>query len=209
MHATLPLLRVTDFPPLRRKSIDTLQVNLGYRCNQSCLHCHVNAGPNRTEQMDGATVDLVLEVMRARRIATLDLTGGAPELNEHFRRLVASARALGATVIDRCNLTILEEPGHEDLADFLCRERVQIVASLPCYSQANVDRQRGDGVFDKSIRALQRLNALGYGADGSDLTLDLVYNPQGPSLPPPQFQLEQDYKRHAGRATSACASTSC
>ena len=195
MHATFPLLKVTDFPPLRRRSIDTLQVNLGYRCNQSCLHCHVNAGPNRTEQMDGATVDLVLEVMRARRIATLDVTGGAPELNEHFRRLVSSARALGAAVIDRCNLTILEEPGHEDLADFLCRERVQIVASLPCYSQANVDRQRGEGVFDKSIRALRRLNALGYGADGSDLTLDLVYNPQGPSLPPPQFQLEQDYKR--------------
>ena len=195
MHATLPLLKVTDFPPLRRRSIDTLQVNLGYRCNQSCLHCHVNAGPSRTEEMDGATVDLVLEVMRARRTSTLDLTGGAPELNEHFRRLVSSARALGATVIDRCNLTIFEEPGHEDLADFLCRERVQIVASLPCYSQANVDRQRGEGVFDKSIRALQRLNALGYGADGSDLTLDLVYNPQGPSLPPPQFQLEQDYKR--------------
>ena len=195
MHATLPLLKVTDFPPLRRRSIDTLQVNLGYRCNQSCLHCHVNAGPNRTEQMDGATVDLVLEVMRARRIGTLDLTGGAPELNEHFRRLVASARALGATVIDRCNLTIIEEPGHEDLADFLCRERVQIVASLPCYSQSNVDRQRGEGVFDKSIRALQRLNALGYGADGSNLTLNLVYNPQGPSLPPPQIQLEQDYKR--------------
>jgi len=195
VHATLPLLKVTDFPPLRRRSIDTLQVNLGYRCNQSCLHCHVNAGPNRTEQMDGATVDLVLEVMRARRIATLDLTGGAPELNEHFRRLVAAARALGATVIDRCNLTILEEPGHEDLADFLCRERVQVVASLPCYSQANVDRQRGEGVFDKSIRALQRLNALGYGADGSELTLNLVYNPQGPSLPPPQVRLEQDYKR--------------
>ena len=195
MHATFPLLKVTDFPPLRRRAIDTLQVNLGYRCNQSCLHCHVNAGPSRTEQMDGATVDLVLEVMRARRIATLDVTGGAPELNENFRRLVASARALGATVIDRCNLTILEEPGHEDLADFLARERVQVVASLPCYSQANVDQQRGAGVFDKSIRALQRLNALGYGADGSELTLNLVYNPQGPSLPPPQHQLEQDYKR--------------
>jgi len=195
VHATLPLLKVSDFPPLRRRSIDTLQVNLGYRCNQSCLHCHVNAGPTRTEQMDGATIDLVLEVMRARRITTLDLTGGAPELNAHFRRLVASARALGATVIDRCNLTILEEPGQEDLADFLGREGVQIVASLPCYSQANVDRQRGEGVFDKSIRALQRLNALGYGADGSALTLALVYNPQGPSLPPPQFQLEQDYKR--------------
>jgi radical SAM/Cys-rich protein len=195
VHATFPLLQATDFPPLRRKSIDTLQVNLGYRCNQSCLHCHVNAGPNRTEQMDGDTVDLVLEVARARRIATLDLTGGAPELNEHFRRLVSSARALGVTVIDRCNLTILEEPGHEDLGDFLCRERVQVVASLPCYAQANVDRQRGDGVFEKSIRALQRLNALGYGTEGSDLTLNLVYNPQGPSLPPPQDQLERDYKR--------------
>ncbi|HET9024444.1 MAG TPA: arsenosugar biosynthesis radical SAM (seleno)protein ArsS, partial [Burkholderiaceae bacterium] len=195
MHATFPLLKVTDFPPLRRRSIDTLQVNLGYRCNQSCVHCHVNAGPNRTEQMDGDTVDLVLEVMRARRIATLDVTGGAPELNEHFRRLASSARALGATVIDRCNLTILEEPGHEDLAEFLARERVQIVASLPCYSRANVDRQRGDGVFDKSVRALRRLNALGYGAGNPDLTLNLVYNPQGPTLPPPQFQLEQDYKR--------------
>jgi radical SAM/Cys-rich protein len=195
VHATLPLLKVTDFPPLRRRAIETLQVNLGYRCNQSCLHCHVNAGPNRTEQMDGATIDLVLEVMRTRRIRTLDVTGGAPELNVHFRRLVEAARALGATVIDRCNLTILEEPGHEDLASFLAGHAVQVVASLPCYSQANVDRQRGDGVFDKSIRALRRLNALGYAAEGSGLTLDLVYNPQGPSLPPPQFELEQDYKR--------------
>jgi radical SAM/Cys-rich protein len=194
VHATLPLLKVTDFPPLRRRSIDTLQVNLGYRCNQSCLHCHVNAGPNRTEQMDSETIDLVLEVMRARRLGTLDVTGGAPELNPHFRRLVDGARRLGATVIDRCNLTILEEPGHEDLADFLAQHRVQIVASLPCYSRDNVDRQRGDGVFDKSIRALLKLNALGYGAGGVDLTLDLVYNPQGPSLPPPQAGLEQDYK---------------
>jgi radical SAM/Cys-rich protein len=195
VHATLPLLIVTDFPPLRRRSIDTLQVNLGYRCNQSCLHCHVNAGPNRTEQMDGETIDLVIEVMRARRIRMLDVTGGAPELNVHFRRLTEAARGLGATVIDRCNLTILEEPGHEDLAPFLARHRVQVVASLPCYSQANVDRQRGDGVFDRSIRALRRLNALGYAIEGSGLTLDLVYNPQGPSLPPPQHALEQDYKR--------------
>jgi radical SAM/Cys-rich protein len=195
VHETLPLLKATDFPPLRRAPLTTLQVNLGYRCNQSCLHCHVNAGPTRTEQMDGATIDLVLAVMRARGIATLDVTGGAPELNPHFRRLVAAARALGATVIDRCNLTILEEPGHEDLADFLAQHAVQVVASLPCYSQANVDRQRGDGVFDKSIRALRRLNALGYGADDSALTLDLVYNPQGPALPPPQHALEQDYKR--------------
>ncbi len=195
MHATLPLLRVTDFPPLRRRSIETLQVNLGYTCNQSCLHCHVNAGPNRTEQMDSATIDLVIEVLRARSIGTLDITGGAPEINPHFRRLVIAARALGATVIDRCNLTILEEPGYETLADFLAGQGVQIVASLPCYSRANVDRQRGDGVFDKSIAALVRLNRLGYAANGSGLMLDLVYNPQGPVLPPPQQALESDYKR--------------
>ena len=195
MHATLPLLKVTDFPPLRRLSIDTLQVNLGYTCNQSCLHCHVNAGPNRTEQMDSATIDLVIDVLRARRITTLDITGGAPEINVHFRRLVQAARGLGVTVIDRCNLTILQEPGYETLADFLAAERVQIIASLPCYSRANVDRQRGDGVFDKSITALRRLNSLGYAAAGSDLTLDLIYNPQGPSLPPPQDALERDYKR--------------
>jgi radical SAM/Cys-rich protein len=195
VHATLPLLKNTDFPPLRRRALDTLQVNVGYRCNQSCLHCHVNAGPNRTEEMDDATVDLVLDVLRARAIPTLDITGGAPELNRHFRRLVMSARALGAAVIDRCNLTILEEPGHEDLAEFLAQHGVRIVASLPCYSRSNVDRQRGDGVFDKSIDALRRLNALGYGSAGSALTLDLVYNPQGPALPPPQFELEQDYKR--------------
>ncbi len=194
MHATLPLLADTDFPPLRRRRLDTLQVNLGYRCNQRCLHCHVNAGPNRTEAMDAATVDLVLEVLRARRVATLDLTGGAPELNPHFRRLVASARALGVRVIDRCNLTILSEPGQEDLAGFLAAHGVEITASLPCYSPANVDRQRGDGVFARSIDALHRLNELGYGAGGA-LVLNLVYNPQGPSLPPPQGPLEADYKR--------------
>ena len=198
MHPTLPLLAKTDFPPLRRARLDTLQVNLGYRCNQSCLHCHVNAGPNRTEMMDGETVDLVLEVLRARKLKTLDLTGGAPELNAHFRRLVRSARALGMAVIDRCNLTILSEPGQEDLAQFLARERVEVVASLPCYSAANVDRQRGDGVFERSIASLQVLNALGYGDAASGLRLSLVYNPQGASLPPPQAALEADYKRELG-----------
>ena len=198
MRATLPLLKVSDFPPLRRRALTTLQVNLGYTCNQTCVHCHVNAGPNRTEQMDAATVDLVLEVIEARGTRTVDLTGGAPEINRHFRRLVVDARALGAAVIDRCNLTILFEPGHEDLAEFLAQQQVEVFASLPCYSMENVDRQRGDGVFDKSIRALQRLNALGYGQAGSDLTLNLVYNPQGPSLPPPQAQLEADYKRLLG-----------
>ncbi len=198
MHATLPLLRVTDFPPIRRRAIESLQVNLGYTCNQTCVHCHVNAGPNRTEQMERTTIDLVIEVMRARSIGSLDLTGGAPELNVHFRSLVGAARALGAEVIDRCNLTILEEPGQETLADFLTAEGVHVVASLPCYSQDNVDKQRGAGVFDKSIRGLQKLNSLGYGHDDSGLVLDLVYNPQGPVLPPPQVKLEPDYKRLLG-----------
>ena len=198
MHQTLPLLAKTDFPALRRARLDTLQVNLGYRCNQSCLHCHVNAGPNRTEMMDASTVDLVLDVLRKRQLKTLDLTGGAPELNVHFRRLVHAARELGLSVIDRCNLTILSEPGQEDLAEFLARERVEIVASLPCYSLARVDRQRGDGVFERSIAALRSLNALGYGDEASGLTLDLVYNPQGPTLPPPQAALEADYKRELG-----------
>jgi radical SAM/Cys-rich protein len=199
MHATLPLLAHTDFPPVRRRSLEVLQVNVGYRCNQSCVHCHVNAGPNRTEEMAADTIDLVLEVLRKRQVATLDVTGGAPELNPHFRRLARSARALGAQVIDRCNLTILFEPGQADLAEFLAAERVDIVASLPCYSLERVDRQRGDGVFDKSILALQKLNALGYGQPGSGLMLNLVYNPQGPVLPPEQRALQADYERELGQ----------
>ena len=195
MRPTLERLIQTDFPALRRQRLDTLQVNLGYKCNQSCLHCHVNAGPNRTEMMDEATVDLVLQVLAQRRLGTLDLTGGAPELNVHFRRLVVGARALGVRVIDRNNLTILSEPGQEELAVFLAAQGVEVTASLPCYSPANVDRQRGDGVFDRSIAGLQALNALGYGQEGSGLVLNLVYNPQGPVLPPPQGPLEADYKR--------------
>ncbi|MCV2369362.1 arsenosugar biosynthesis radical SAM (seleno)protein ArsS [Roseateles oligotrophus] len=195
MHPTIQLLAKTDFPRITRASLDTLQVNLGYKCNQSCLHCHVNAGPNRIEMMDSGTVDLVIEVLRARAIKTLDLTGGAPELNEHFRRLVSAARGLGVKVIDRCNLTILAEPGQETLAEFLAASGVEVVASMPCYSPERVDRQRGDGVFDLSIAGLQRLNALGYGQEGSGLVLNLVYNPQGATLPPPQMALEADYKR--------------
>ncbi|MBM3346406.1 MAG: radical SAM/Cys-rich domain protein [Betaproteobacteria bacterium] len=198
MHATLPLLEVTDFPPIARRGVDTLQVNLGYTCNQSCLHCHVNAGPTRTEQMDADTVGSVLAYLEAARVGTLDLTGGAPELNPHFRTLVTHARALGATVIDRCNLTILAEPGQEDLAEFLAAQKVQIVASLPCYSEELVDRQRGKGVHQASISGLRRLNALGYGRPGSGLELHLVFNPQGPSLPPAQQALEADYKRELG-----------
>ncbi len=196
MHATLPLLERSDFPPLRRLGLETLQVNVGYRCNQQCLHCHVNAGPRRKEQMTEETVADVLKLLASGRVQTLDITGGAPELNPHFRTLVREARALGIHVMDRCNLTILEEPGQEDLAEFLAAHGVEVVASLPCYLQDNVDRQRGKGVFEASIRALRRLNALGYGREDGALQLNLVYNPQGPVLPPPQESLEADYKRH-------------
>jgi radical SAM/Cys-rich protein len=198
MKDTWPLLDTIPFPALTRGRLETLQVNVGYRCNQSCVHCHVNAGPNRSEEMDAATADLVIEFLARRRVATLDITGGAPELNANFRRLVTSARDMAVRVMDRCNLTILEQPGQEDLGAFLSRNQVEIVASMPCYLQDNVDRQRGKGVYDGSIRGLQKLNALGYGREGSGLTLNLVYNPVGPSLPPPQAELEADYKRELG-----------
>ncbi|APV49525.1 radical SAM protein [Betaproteobacteria bacterium GR16-43] len=198
MHATLPLLAHSDFPAIRRRELETVQVNLGYVCNQTCLHCHVNAGPTRTESMTRETVNQVLEYLAASGARILDLTGGAPELNPYFRDLVIGARALGVTVMDRCNLTILFEPGHEDLAEFLAAHQVQVVASLPCYTEELVDRQRGKGVYEKSVQGIRRLNALGYGRDGTGLVLDLVYNPQGPSLPPPQEKLEADYKRELG-----------
>jgi radical SAM/Cys-rich protein len=195
MHATLPLLKSTDFPPLKRRALKTLQVNLGYRCNQTCVHCHVNAGPTRHEMMDEANSELVIQVLRECKIGVLDLTGGAPELHPAFLTLIEAATQLGVKVMDRCNLTILFEPGQEGLAEFLATRRVDVIASLPCYSATNVDQQRGDGVFDKSIAALRALNALGYGQSGSALTLDLVYNPLGPSLPPAQATLESIYKR--------------
>lgn len=183
------------FPPLRRGRLETLQVNLGYRCNQSCSHCHVQAGPWRTEMLAAETLALVPEVLQARRIACLDLTGGAPELHPGFRGLVRQARQLGVTVIDRCNLTILSEPGQGDLAGFLAAEGVRVVASLPCYTAETVNRQRGAGVFERSIAGLRQLNGLGYGQPGSGLVLDLVYNPSGPRLPPPQLELEAAYRR--------------
>ena len=195
MKDTLRLLDKIAFPAIARGRLDTLQVNVGYRCNQSCVHCHVNAGPSRTEEMDGATADVVLEFLNRRRIATLDITGGAPELNANFRRLVISARDMAVKVMDRHNLTIQEQPGQEDLAEFLGENQVEVVASMPCYLQENVDKQRGKGVYDGSVRGLKRLNALGYGREGSGLILNLVYNPLGPSLPPPQAELEADYKR--------------
>ncbi len=195
MLDTAPLLSPTSFPPLRRGRLETLQVNLGRLCNQSCTHCHVDAGPRRTEQLTRELADQVLAFMQAQQVACLDLTGGAPELNENFRHLVHGAGRLGARVIDRCNLTVLLEPGQEDLAQFLADQRVEVVASLPCYLAENVDAQRGKGVFRNSIRGLQLLNRLGYGDPASGLSLSLVYNPQGPVLPPPQADLEADYRQ--------------
>jgi radical SAM/Cys-rich protein len=194
MLNTLPLLLKTDFPPLRRGRLSTLQANLGYRCNQACLHCHVAASPKRTEEMSWETMALMLEFAQQQGIRQFDLTGGAPELNPNFRRLVLAARAQGIQVIDRCNLTILNEPGQEDLAEFLAENGVEVVASMPCYLEENVNRQRGDGVFESSINGLKKLNALGYGIAGSGRMLNLVYNPGGPSLPPDQVKLEAAYK---------------
>ncbi len=195
MKSTIELLEVTDFPFIQREQLLTLQVNLGYRCNLSCVHCHVAAGPHRTEMMSEELVELVIEVLKKKNIQSLDLTGGAPEMHPQFRQLVKVARSLDITVIDRCNLTILTEPDYIDMAEFLADQGVEIVASLPCYSAANVDKQRGKGVFEHSIDALKHLNCLGYGQPDSDLTLNLVYNPLGATLPPDQKQLEQQYKK--------------
>ncbi|WP_181295044.1 arsenosugar biosynthesis radical SAM (seleno)protein ArsS [Pseudomonas sp. Q2-TVG4-2] len=204
MHATLPLLNALEFPPIRRGTLEALQVNLTYRCNQRCLHCHVNAGPTRTEAMTDDSLTLLHRVIDAHPVRTLDLTGGAPEMHPRFREIVTHARREGLRVIDRCNLTILSEPGYEDLAVFLADQGVEVTASLPCYSQENVDKQRGDGVFEASISGLRQLNRLGYGADDSGLILNLVYNPQGPNLPPAQAQLEADYKAHLAQDFGIC-----
>lgn len=195
MLDTAHLLLPTSFPDIRRGQLETLQVNLGYLCNQTCKHCHVNAGPNRKELMDRETVDQVLEYAEVRGVQSLDLTGGAPELNPNFRYLVTRAVELGIKIIDRCNLTVLQEPGQEDLSEFLASMRVEIVASLPCYLKENVENQRGKGTFDRSLEGLRALNRQGYGQQGSGLTLNLVFNPQGASLPPAQGELEADYKR--------------
>ena len=181
---------------LRRREPRVLQLNVGKRCNLTCSHCHVNAGPSRREMMSRATADRILAWQERARLPVVDLTGGAPEMIPDFRYLVARLREQQptGTIIDRCNLTILLAPGQEDLARFLAEHRVEIIASLPCYSAENVNAQRGDGVFDASITALQQLNALGYGVQPS-LPLHLVYNPVGPRLPGPQAELEADYKR--------------
>jgi len=195
MLDTLPLLMTTDFPALQRGKLDTLQVNLGYLCNQSCVHCHVNAGPRRTELMNLDNVNTVLAYLDAHSVAVLDVTGGAPEMNPLFRYLITEARARDVAVIDRCNLTILLEEGYEYLAEFLAEQGVIVTASLPCYTQDKVDSQRGKGVYEQSIDALLRLNELGYAQESSDLILNLVYNPDGPFLPPAQEQLQLDYKK--------------
>jgi radical SAM/Cys-rich protein len=180
---------------LKRRAVDVLQVNMGRYCNLACIHCHVESGPTRKEMMSRGTVDAVLHFLAGTSIPTLDITGGAPELHRDFDYLVESARDLGRHVMDRCNLTVIFEPGKEYLPEFFRRHEVELVCSLPCYSQENVDKQRGKGTFDASIRALQRFNEIGYGHRDSSLILNLVYNPVGPHLPPSQAQLEQDYKR--------------
>lgn len=181
--------------PLHSKSVSTLQVNVGKVCNQTCHHCHVDAGPQRTESMTKATIDQIIQVLdRTPQISTIDITGGAPEMNPHFEYLVQQCRVRNRTVIDRCNLTVFYVKGKSHLPEFLAKHHVEIIASLPCYEEANVDQQRGKGVFDRSISALHTLNALGYGKEGTNLRLHLVYNPLGPSLPPSQIELEQDYK---------------
>ncbi len=181
---------------IERQAIKILQVNIGKRCNQACHHCHVDSGPNRTENMELATVERLIELLRSDpQIHTVDITGGAPELNPHFRHFVREIRAIGKQVIDRCNLTVLFEPNQEDTAEFLAEQGVQIVASLPCYMENNVNAQRGKGVFGKSIDALKKFNGLGYGIEDRR-SLTLVYNPVGHHLPPDQTQLENEYRAH-------------
>jgi len=195
MRDSWPLLSKTDFPPIHRNRLDILQMNLGYLCNLACIHCHVNAGPNRKELMDRKTMESALGVAEHFGAGTLDLTGGSPEMNPGFRWLVEQATSRGMKVMDRLNPTIMMEPGYEWVGPFLAEHDIEVVASLPCHSKENVDAQRGNGVFEASISALQQLNELGYGREGSGRVLNLVYNPLGATLPPPQEALEGDYKR--------------
>ena len=195
MHKIYPLIKNTNFPSIKRSWLKTIQVNLGYKCNQSCLHCHVNAGPKRREMMDKKTIDNVIDFAINYNIETIDLTGGAPEINKYFKYMVKELRQHDIHIIDRCNLTILNEDGMEDLPSFFVKHKIEIIASLPCYIKKNVDRQRGKGVFDESINILRLLNNIGYGKK-KDLILNLVYNPQGPVLPPSQSKLEKEYKSY-------------
>ena len=206
-------LRNQNVVPPRRAAVSTLQLNIGLRCNLACHHCHVESGPKRTERLDRAGIQRILELLEINpTIKTLDITGGAPEMHPDFRFLVKGARALGRRVIDRCNLTILFEPGQEGTASFLADQGVDIVASLPCYGLENVEKQRGRGVFDGSIRALQQLNERGYAQPGTGLRLDLVYNPVGAFLPASQESLEAKYRdelREAFKITFNNTISSC
>ncbi len=195
MLDTLPLLKKIPFPAIKRKNVTILQINLGYRCNQQCLHCHVNAGPKRTEEMSHQVLLQILDFIQHNKITVVDLTGGAPEMHPDFLFLIKTLASMNVKVIDRCNLTILNELGYESLAMDLAENNVEVVASMPCYLEENVNKQRGNGVFARSIEALHQLNQLGYGQAGSLRILNLVYNPQGASLSPDQCSLEQDYKR--------------
>lgn len=182
---------------LKRKEIETLQINLGKKCNQACIHCHVYGGPDREEMMTKDTVDRILELLvEDENIKTVDITGGAPELNTNFKYLVDKLYELDKTILNRCNLTVLFEKGQEDTPEFLAKRKVQIMASLPCYLEENVDYQRGNNVFKKSISAIKKLNSLGYGKSDTGLILNLVFNPKGGTLPPPQDSLEEDYKKY-------------
>lgn len=194
MHNVYPLLKKTKFPDIFRGELKSFQINLGYKCNQRCLHCHVNAGPKRKEMMSKEVVDQVLFAINKFDIKSIDLTGGAPELNDNFEYLITKAKAFGCHIINRCNLTVLLEPGKAHLFDFFKDNKVEIVASMPCYEKSNVDAQRGKNVYTKSIKVLKMLNKLGYGSK-SDLVINLVYNPQGPILPPSQLELEGQYKK--------------
>ncbi len=195
MRDSKALLLKSSFPNIRRGILQTLQVNLGYLCNLSCTHCHVNAGPKRTELMSRENMQVALQFAEKYKLKNLDLTGGSPEMNPDFCWLVKQARKQGLHVMDRCNPTILVEPGYEDMAEFLAEQQVEVIASLPCYLEDNVDAQRGKGVFTASIKALKILNELGYGQHDSGLVLNLVFNPQGISLPAPQLQLEESYRQ--------------
>ncbi len=195
MHDTLPYLNQMNFPAVARKELTTVQINIGLKCNQQCVHCHVDSSPKRTERMSPETIESIKSFLIKKNIQTLDITGGAPELHPQFKSLVTYAKENHIHVIDRCNLTILSEPGMDDLAQFLATNEVEIVASLPCYEEKNVDAQRGKGVFERSIAGLKQLNSLGYGKPESNLVLNLVYNPQGAVLPPAQEELEKAYKK--------------
>ncbi len=186
---------IDSFPIIKKGYIETLQINIGLKCNQACKHCHVNSSPLRTEKMSYEIISLIPKVIEKYKIKTLDITGGAPEMHPEFRNLITTLSDKNIDIIDRCNLTIFFEDGFEDLPQFLAENKVIVIASLPCYEKDNVELQRGYGVFDKSINALKILNDLGYGKQKDGLQLNLVYNPINPILPPSQEILEADYKR--------------